>query len=543
MLRNNKLLRKLKGLLENNDVVKVGHNVKEHIKYLRPHGIDINNFDDIMVMSYVLECGKHNNDFEEMVVAFLGEEEKAKLRPLRDILGVGKKAAPFYKGNLVSVTNYAAHRTQLIQRMFDILNPRLDDENLRQFYEEIELPMVATLADMELTGIVLSREVLRACGEDFQARIDVIVEEIYKESGSSDWNINSSKQLGEVLFDRMNLGADLVNEKNQHGLYSCNSEVMQKLADKGHKLPELILKYRALTKLKSTYVEGLLDQINPYTQRVHTCFQNALTNTGRLSSVNPNLQNIPIRSQDGKLIRKAFISKPGHKLIKADYSQVELRVLAHVADIDVLKQAFRDGKDVHAITASQVFNVPVENVDKDLRRKAKAINFGIIYGMSEFGLSSQIGVTVEQAKEYIDSYFKQYPGIKDYMERTKDFCHENGYVNTLFGRRCYINDINHAEKYKQGFAERAAINTPIQGTAADITKIAMNRLHKFLKENKQFKTRMLLQIHDELVFEVPEDELETIKPIIKATMEGAVDEDFSVPLIVDAEVTTQWLTE
>jgi len=361
----------------------------------------------------------------------------------------------------------------------------------------------------------------------------------------AEFNINSNRQLGQTIFEKLGLGAKY-KKKGKAGDYVLNAEVLEKLSSEGHNIAKYILEYRALTKLYSTYIHGLIQHINPYTKRIHTTFQNALTVTGRLSSTSPNIQNIPARTKEGKQIRRCFIApSEDYIIMKVDYSQVELRILAHIANINQLKDAFRNDKDVHSITASQVFKIPVEQIDKATRNKAKAINFGIIYGMSEFGLAKRIGVTTEEAKTFIEKYFQQYPGIKQYMTRTIEFCRKHGYVNTLYHRRCWIPGINEETRTKTSFAERTSINTPIQGTSADITKIAMNSLHKAFLE-KGLKTRMIIQVHDEIVFEVPKDEVEIVQPLIKELMEGACfknDTKFSVPLTVEATIDNKWLPD
>jgi DNA polymerase-1 len=564
-------------VFENNEVKKIAHNVKEHIKRLYPYGTKINNFDDVMVMSYVLNCGKHDHDFETLMEVILHESPKENLITEKDVLGIGKKKVSFARAPVILVTHFACQYSDYTARMYQHLQPKLEaNKRLTRFYLESEKPLVNTLAAIELHGVCVDKTELVKMQQEYadkilktanlirqeggyppitfdQLNIPTLVDSEDSESsslndkadvqGDQDFNINSNRQLGFVIFDKMCIGREFAKRSPKSGEYIVNAEVLQKLASKGHAIADYILQYRAMTKLYSTYIYGLQQHINPYTGRIHTTFQNALTVTGRLSSVSPNLQNIPIRTEEGKMIRKAFIAPKGHVIMKVDYSQVELRILAHIANIDALKEAFRNGKDVHAITASQVFKVPVDQVDKNLRSKAKAINFGIIYGMSEYGLAKRINVEVSEARKFIEQYFKQYPGIQKYMERTKEFCRQHGYVNTLFGRKCWIPEINSSDHSKRGFAERTCINTPIQGTSADITKIAMNRLHNKFQE-LNLGTKMIIQVHDEIVFEVPLQEKQMIQPIIREIMEGAADQvGFSVPLTVDIDVAQSWLND
>jgi DNA polymerase-1 len=562
-------------VFENPDIKKVAYNMKDHIKHLYPYGCSMINFDDVMVMSYVLNCGKHNQDLDTLITVILGENPSESLIAERDVVGIGKKKVSFATAPLVLATHYVCQFADYAARIYEKLLPELEaNKRLTHFYQNIELPLVTTLSAIELHGVVLDKAGLTTMAEEYKQKIFTTANLIRKEAGypeisqeelkiedpdeeetstttmksksttssEDEFNVNSNRQLGIVIFDKLRFGREYAKKSGKSGDYVMNAEVLDLLSKKGIEIAKYILQYRALTKLYSTYIFGLQQHINPYTGRVHTTFQNALTVTGRLSSVSPNLQNIPVRTAEGKMIRKSFMAPDGHVILKVDYSQVELRILAHIANIDVLKDAFRNGKDVHAITASQVFKVPVEGMDKSLRNKAKAINFGIIYGMSEFGLSKRIEVDVPTAKRFIEQYFEQYPGIQKYMEKTKAFCRKHGFVNTLLGRKCWIPDIT-AAGAKRGFAERTCINTPIQGTSADITKIAMNRLYTRFKE-LNLRTKMIIQVHDEIVFEAPEDEVETVKPIIKEIMEGAAAEaNFSVPLTVDIEQHKRWLEE
>lgn len=514
---------------------KVSHDIKASIKNLEHYDIKLSNFDDIMVMSYVLNCGKHGNDFDTLIEKILNTQIQI---TEKDVLGIGQKKKTFIESPVDKVSEYINQYSTLSLKMYEIFKEQMGKlPRLTQFYNNIELPLVEALAFIEIKGVFVDKESFKQMEEEYSKKIEEMAKLIHEKSGSEDLNINSPSQIGEILVEKMNIGSDVIKKSEKTGKYSSGSASLLKLKAE-HELPKYILDYRALTKLYSTYIVGFQKHINPYTNRIHTTYQNALTVTGRLSSTAPNLQNIPNRNAEGRRIRQNIIVPPGYQIIKADYSQVELRILAHVANIPVLREAFKNGKDVHSITASQVFNT--QEVTKELRQKAKAINFGIIYGMSEFGLSKQINVPLKQAKEYINLYFKQYPGIEKFMKNTKQFCKEHGYVNTLFGRRCWIPDINSDNSTKRGFAERTAINTPIQGTSADITKIAMNKCHvEFIKRN--LKTRMIIQVHDEIVFEVPNEELEQVKELVKTIMEGVGDSvNFSIPLTVDVNVSDKW---
>lgn len=544
-LKGDPLLRRLKtDLFEDESIVKIMHNGKEHIKNLHPYGIEIKNFDDVMVMSYVLNCGKHDNSMESLIEHVLEENAKEMLIDPKDVVGMGQKKVTFAMAPTIPTTQYVCQFADYTARLYDNLNPQLQrNPRLGNFYRTIELPLVTALADLEIHGVVVDRNALKAMAIEYDQKIDETRDKIMAIADEPELNINSNQQLGLVLFDKLMLDPKrkIAKKSAKTGFYVVDVTTLDALAAEGHEIAKLLVQYRALTKLHGTYIAGLQHHINPYTNRIHTTYQNALTVTGRLSCTAPNLQNIPIRTNEGREIRKKFTVPPGCRMIKADYSQVELRILAHVAHIDVLRDAFREGKDVHSITASQVFGVPVEQVDKEMRRKAKAINFGIIYGMSEYGLAKQINVDVRQAREYIALYFKQYPGIKRYMENTKQFCRNHGFVNTLFGRKCWIPDINDSNKNKRGFAERTAINTPIQGTSADVTKIAMNTIHSELKK-RGLKSNMIIQVHDEIVLEVPEEELDIVVPLVKQSMEAVGDfGKFSVPLTVDVEIAQDWI--
>ena len=400
-------------------------------------------------------------------------------------------------------------------------------------YETLERPLAPVLVDMEQAGILLDRAELARLSADFAARIVVLEGQIHELAGEK-FNVNSPKQLGEILFEKMSIPG---GKKTKTGAYATGAEVLEGLAAQGHDLAVRVLEYRQLAKLKSTYTDSLQNQINDVTGRVHTSYAMAATSTGRLASTDPNLQNIPVRTEEGRRIRKAFIAAPGHKLLSADYSQIELRILAHVADIKALRQAFHDGLDIHAMTAAQVFDLPIEDMDPMIRRRAKAINFGIIYGISAFGLANNLGIARGEAQDYINAYFERYPGIRDYMESTKASCRELGYVETIHGRRVHMPGINDKNQARRGFHERAAINAPIQGSAADVIRRAMVAVPGAL-DKAQLDATMLLQVHDELIFEVPDAEIDKTIEVVKGVMEGAA--HLSVPLIVDAGVGDNW---
>jgi DNA polymerase-1 len=416
------------------------------------------------------------------------------------------------------------------------LKPRLVTEGMLAFYETVERPLVRVVADMERAGIRVDRDALKRLSEDFAQRMAELEREIFTLAGHP-FNIGSPKQLGEVLFDELCLPG---GKKMKTGAYGTDAAVLEQLA-LTHDLPARVLDWRQIQKLKSTYADTLVDQIHPRTGRVHTCFSLSGAATGRLSSTDPNLQNIPIRTEDGRKIRRAFVAEPGHLLVSADYSQIELRLAAHVADIEALKAAFRAGVDIHALTASEVFGVPVDGMEPAVRRRAKAINFGIIYGISAFGLAQQLGVPQAEAADYIKAYFARFPGIRAYMERTKAEARERGYVETLFGRRCYVPGIKDTNPARRAFAERQAINAPLQGSAADIIKRAMRRIPGALAA-AGLEARMLLQVHDELVFEAPEAEAEAVARIAKEVMEKACAPivSLSVPLVVETGAAANW---
>jgi DNA polymerase-1 len=528
------IVARLKTLLEDPAVLKIGHNIKFDIQVLSGCGLAVAPIDDTMLLSYVLESGGHGHGMDELAQLYLGH----KTIPFSEVCGTGKNQITFDRVPLDKALAYAAEDADVTLRLHRALKPRLVAEHMTAVYETLERPLVAVLAEMERHGIHVDKAELQGMSVEFAGRMAELEREIYRlaDPTSPDgfaFNVGSPKQLGEVLFERLSLPG---GKKGKTGAYATGADVLEALAPL-HDLPRKMLDWRQIAKLKSTYADALVEQINPTTGRVHTSYSMAATTTGRLASSDPNLQNIPIRTEEGRRIRRAFIAEPGNKLLSADYSQIELRLVAHVAGIEGLKQAFRDGADIHAITASQVFGVPVEGMDPMVRRKAKAINFGIIYGISAFGLANQLGIPNGEAKQYIDAYFARYPEIRDYMDRTKEFAKEKGWVSTLFGRKCFVQGIQDKNGAVRSFAERAAINAPIQGGAADIIKRAMVRLPAALAA-ENLTARMLLQVHDELIFEVPDAEIDATSAVVRRVMEGAAQLD--VPLVVDIGVARSW---
>ena len=522
-------LKALKRLLESPSVLKVGHNIKYDMKVLARHGIAVAPIDDTMVLSYVLEGGLHGHSLDELAELHLAHDTIK----FKDVAGSGKAQVTFDQVPLEAALDYAAEDADVTGRLYRLLKPRLATEHMVTVYETLERPLIPVLEAMEHTGIRVDAGALEALSADFTTRLAGLEGEIHGLVGRQ-FNVGSPKQLGEVLFDEMGLEG---GKKGKTGAYVTDADVLDDLAAQGHDLPARVLEWRQLAKLKSTYTDALVQEINPDTGRVHTSYAQAVAATGRLSSSDPNLQNIPVRTEEGRKIRRAFVPDKGWRLLSADYSQIELRLLAHVAGIEVLEDAFRDGLDIHAMTASQVFGVPVEGMDPMVRRQAKAINFGIIYGISAFGLARQLGISRSEAGKYIEAYFERYPGIRDYMERTKTEARAQGFVTTPFGRKCHVRGINEKNPARRNFAERAAINAPLQGGAADIIKRAMVRLPGALQA-AGLEARMLLQVHDELIFEVPKAETEDTRVLVKGVMEAAA--HLRVPLVVDTGLGDNW---
>ena len=528
-LARTRVIEMLKPLLEDPGILKVGHNIKYDMQVMARYGVEVGPIDDTMLLSYVLEGGLHGHGLDELAALHLGHTNIK----FSEVAGTGKNQVSFDHVPLDKALDYAAEDAEVTGRLYRQLKPRISEERMTSVYETMERRLVPVLSDMERAGIIVDATFLKELSGDFEKRTADIAEDIYKLAGR-EFNIGSPKQLGEVLFDEMGIQG---GKKTKTGAYGTGADVLEGLAAEGLDLPRRVLDWRQLSKLRSTYTDALIKQINPATKRIHTSYAQAIASTGRLSSTDPNLQNIPIRTEEGRKIRQAFVPEKGHVLLSADYSQIELRLLAHVADIEALQEAFRDGKDIHAMTASEVFGIPIENMESSVRSRAKAINFGIIYGISPFGLARQLSIPQGEAKQYIDNYFKKFPGIRDYMETTKTFAREHGFVQTIFGRKCHTPGINDKNPARRNFSERAAINAPLQGAAADIIKRAMIGIPETFKE-LGLGARMLLQVHDELIFEVPEGEVDETVAIITKKMEGAA--DLELPLVVDTGTGLNW---
>ena len=534
-LDKNIVIKKLKPLLEDKSVKKIGQNIKFDFIVLYKQGIKMNSMEDTMLMSYVLDAGKNRHNMDTLSEIHL----QHKTISFKEIVGTGKKEINFSDVELDKAMEYAAEDADITYRLYKIFNKNLKLEKLTNIYEIFEKPLIEILAFMEIEGIKVDNKFLKVLSEKFEKKINKIEKEVFKIS-KKEFNIASPKQLGEIIYNELKIAA---LKKTKKGSFATNAGVLEDLAFKGHKFPQLVLDWRQVSKLKNTYSDALPEHINPSTKRVHTSFLLAATTTGRLASSDPNLQNIPIKSEDGKDIRKAFISEKGFTLISADYNQIEMRILADLADVKELKKAFKNNEDIHTLTASQVFNIDIKKVDQDMRRKAKAINFGIIYGISQYGLAKQINVSNHEANEFLEAYFAKFPEIKVYMDDTIKFCRKSGYVNNVFGRRSHFNGINDKNFNVRNFQERAAINAPIQGSASEIMRLAMIRIDQKFKEMKNNKSKILLQIHDELIFEVPEKEAKNITKIIKEEMTSVTNSDlhaFSIPLTVDINTGDNW---
>jgi len=530
-LSREQVLEDLRPLLEDPDKPKIGQNLKYDMNVLANHGIHMRGIaEDTMLESYVLNSVATRHDMDSLASHYLG----LPTTKFEDIAGKGSKQLTFNQIELEKAAIYAAEDADITLRLHEALRPQLREEaTLDRVYREIEIPLVPVLARMERHGALVDANLLHTQSKQLETRMKELEAEAFRIADQS-FNLGSPKQLQEVLFDKLNIPAP---KKTPTGQRSTAEPVLQELADQGYELPQVILEYRSLSKLKSTYTDRLPEQINPTTGRVHTSYHQAVTATGRLSSSDPNLQNIPIRTEEGRRIRQAFVAPPGYKLVAADYSQIELRIMAHLSGDEGLLTAFREGKDIHRATASEVFNVPLEEVTGDQRRSAKAINFGLIYGMSAFGLARQIGEDRKTAQGYIEKYFERYPGVLEYMNRIRKLAHDLGYVETLFGRRLYLPDINNRNKGLQAGAERTAINAPMQGTAADIIKRAMIQVDAWL-EREGFDARMIMQVHDELILEVKEGQVEDVVAGLKELMSAAA--ELEIPLVVDAGVGNNW---
>ena len=519
----------LKPLLADPSVLKVGHNLKFDMQVFGQFGLEVAPWDDTMLISYVLDGGVHGHGMDELAERHLGHSTIK----YAEVTGTGKNQVTFDRVPLDRACAYAAEDADITLRLWRFLKPRLVAERMVAVYESLERPLPPVIAAMERTGVCLDRGVLAALSRDFGRRLGALETEIHRLAGHP-FNVGSPKQLGEVLYGEMGLAG---GKKGKTGAFSTDSATLEPLAEQGVEIAERVLDWRQLAKLKSTYTDALQEQIEPRTGRVHTSFALAITSTGRLSSSDPNLQNIPIRTEEGRKIRTAFVAPPGHRLLSADYSQIELRLVAEIAGIKALKDAFRDGVDIHALTASQVFGVPLAAMTSELRRKAKAINFGIIYGISGFGLGRQLGISTGEAAAFIRDYLDRFHELRDWMEVTRAFCRDHGYVTTLFGRKCHVPGIADKNPARRAFAERQAINAPIQGTAADIMKRAMIRLPGALTA-AGLSARLLLQVHDELLLEVPEAEIDATSALVRHVMEGAA--SLGVPLVAEAGVALNW---
>jgi DNA polymerase-1 len=524
----------LKPLLEDGAVLKVLQNAKFDLQIFARNGIDVAPVDDTMLMSYALDAGAHGHGMDELSQLYLDHAPV----PIKELIGSGKSQITFDKVPVEQAAPYAAEDADITLRLWHHLKPRLVAEHMVGVYETTERPLIGVLRQMESQGVQVDRTVLSRLSGEFAQKMGAMEAEIFELAGET-FNIASPKQLGDILFGKLGIQG---GKKTKTGAFATGADVLEGLAAEGHDLAARVLDWRGLAKLKSTYTDALPDFIHPETGRIHTSYSMAATTTGRLASSDPNLQNIPIRTEDGRRIRTAFVSAPEHLLVSADYSQIELRILAHMAEIDSLRQAFADGLDIHAMTASEMFGVPLADMTPEIRRRAKAINFGIIYGISAFGLANQLGIGRGEASDYIKSYFEKFPGIRDYMEATKAQAKQQGYVSTLFGRKIHLREINAKIPARRAFAERAAINAPIQGTAADVIRRAMIAMPKALAKNNLASARMLLQVHDELIFEIPEAEADKLIDVVRQTMEQACLPrlELSVPLVVDANSAKNW---
>ena len=527
------VLARLKPLLQDASIMKILQNAKFDLQVLTQRKIDVYPVEDTMLMSYALAAGQRGHGMDELSELYLGHKPIS----IKELLGTGKSQITFDQVPLEKATPYAAEDADITFRLWQMMRPELVKDGVVSVYQTTEKPLVPVIVDMEKNGISVDRNVLSRLSGEFAQKMAAMEEGIYKLAGET-FNIASPKQLGDILFDKMGLPG---GKKTKTGAWGTGADVLEGLAAEGHDLAAQVLEWRGLAKLKSTYTDALPEFINPDTGRIHTSYSLASTTTGRLASSDPNLQNIPIRTEDGRRIRTAFVAEKGNLLVSADYSQIELRLLAHIADIDSLRQAFADGQDIHAMTASEMFGVPLADMTAETRRRAKAINFGIIYGISAFGLANQLGISRGEASAYIKAYFEKFPGIKDYMEAVKQEAHAQGYVSTLFGRRIYLREIDSKIPARRAFAERAAINAPIQGTAADIIRRAMIAMPTVLKK-KSPKSRMLLQVHDELIFEAPESETDKLMQHVREVMQNACAPrlSLSVPLVVEAQAAKNW---
>ena len=534
-LNKTNVIRKLKPILEDKSIKKIGQNIKFDFIILYKQGIQMNSMEDTMLMSYVLDAGKNRHNMDTLSEIHLNHKTIA----FKDLVGSGKKQINFSEVEIEKAMEYAAEDADITFRLYKIFIENLKNEKLTNIYEIFEKPLIKILAFMEIYGVKIDKNFLKNLSEKFEKKIIELEKKIFKIS-KKEFKIGSTKQLGEIMYNELKISS---LKKTKKGSFATNANVLEDLAYKGLELPKLVLDWRQASKLKNTYSDSLPEYINPQTKRVHTSFLLAATTTGRLASSDPNLQNIPIKSEDGKDIRKAFIAEKENILVSADYNQIEMRILADLADVKELKKAFKNNEDIHTLTASQVFNIDIKKVDRNTRRKAKAINFGIIYGISQYGLAKQIMVSNNEAEKFLNSYFLKFPEIKEYMNATIKFCRKSGYVSNIFGRRTHLRGINDKNYNVRNFQERAAINAPIQGSASELMRLAMIRLNKKFNDLKDIKSKMLLQIHDELIFEVPKIELKKINNLIQGEMTSVIKSDFhsfSIPLTVDINFGKNW---
>ena len=527
----------LRDLCADPSILKIGHNLKydAHVLSLEQNGgLSLSPVDDTMCLSYVLDAGRTERHGLDYLALSLLDIQTIKYQ---DVCGKGAKQISFAEVAPEAACAYASEDADITLRLWTMLKPRLAREGMSSVYERLERPLIPILAHMEAAGIKVNTQLLHDLSQDFAGRIKVLEDEIHQLAGAA-FNIASPKQLGEILFEKLGYEG---GKKSKTGAFSTGADILEDMAANGIEIAKKVLDYRQLAKLKSTYTDALMASVNKRTGRVHTSFSMVGAATGRLSSSDPNLQNIPIRTQEGRQIRGAFIARPGYKLISADYSQIELRLVAHVAQEQTMLEAFRNGVDIHAQTASEVFGVPLDQMDAETRRRSKAINFGIVYGISGFGLARQLSIPQSEARDYIATYLDRFPGIRTYMNDAREFAREHLYVETLFGRRIHIEQIGASNQAMRGFSERQAINAPIQGSAADIIKRAMVCLPEELSA-QGLAADMLLQVHDELIFEVPEEQAEQSVQLIKSVMENAALPivQLSVPLIVDAGIADSW---
>ena len=534
-LKKDAVIKKLKKILEDPSIKKIGQNIKFDFIVFYKCGITLSSMEDTMLMSYVLDAGKNRHNMDTLSEIHLGH----KTISFKEIVGTGKKEINFSEVELDKAKDYAAEDADVTFRLYKKFIKNLKSEKMINIYEIFEKPLIKILAFMEIEGVEIDSKFLKSLSSKFEKKIQKLEKEVFKIS-KKEFNIASPKQLGEIIYNDLKIAG---LKKTKKGSFATSASVLEDLAFKGHEFPKLILDWRQVSKLKNTYSDALPEHLNPNTKRVHTSFLLAATTTGRLASSDPNLQNIPIKSEDGKDIRKAFTAKKGHLLISADYNQIEMRILADLADVKELKKAFKNKEDIHSLTASQIFNIDIKKVNQDHRRKAKAINFGIIYGISQYGLAKQINVSNYEAEEFLNSYFAKFPEIKVYMDNTIKFCRKSGYVNNIFGRRSHFNGINDKNFNVRNFQERAAINAPIQGSASEVMRLAMIRLDKKLSEEKNSNSKMLLQIHDELIFEIPKKDEKVMIKLIEKEMTSVAQSDyhsFSTPLTVDINVGDNW---